>query len=653
MVINDKDCSLVHDRIGMVAWLVKYACPEYPQGREFVLIGNELEHEIGSFGVREDELFFQASEYARERKLPRIYIAANSGAKFGLAGGVIDCLKAAWIDSADHAKGFEFLYLEEADWAKFSAQKSVVVEEGVEWEGRHVCKLVAVIGSEGEGLGVENLQGSGKIAGATSRAYQETFTLTYVTGRAVGIGAYLVRLGQRTIQRRDAPIILTGYQALNSILGRDVYLSNVQIGGPQIMAANGVTHRTVANDFDGIREIFHWLSFVPVAGGSVIEMMQSAPSLTDPIERACQVPAAEVAADPRALLAGAAGQPGLLDSNSWTEYLEGWAKSVIVGRGRLGGLPVGVICTETRTVDTQIPSDPAKTNGNRVDPVRQAGQVWYPDSAWKTAAALRDFRLEGLPILILANWRGFSGGPGDLYDGILQFGSLIVDELSRATTPIFVYLPAGAELRGGSWVVLDSSINPHGRIEMYADPSARAGVLEAEGIVAIKFRKREFGKLMERLEVGKPAPALEEELSCVYRQIAVKYADLHDTTLRMEAKGVIKGAVEVAHARQFFYHRLVRKLREERLLCRAAREFMQHESVNSIYGEKDSLACLIGEVYVRTATNASVQYALLSDKAACEFLAAEEEALQAAINEHFKQQRISHLQSELNRISQI
>jgi hypothetical protein len=50
------------------------------------------------------------------------------------------------------------------------------------------------------GIGVENLRGSGMIAGETSRAYDETFTLSYVTGRSVGIGAYLVRLGQRTIQ---------------------------------------------------------------------------------------------------------------------------------------------------------------------------------------------------------------------------------------------------------------------------------------------------------------------------------------------------------------------------------------------------------------------------------------------------------------------
>lgn len=58
-------------------------------------------------------------------------------------------------------------------------------------------------------------RGSGLIAGETSRAYQDAFTLSYVTGRSVGIGAYLLRLGQRVIQNETAPIILTGHQALD------------------------------------------------------------------------------------------------------------------------------------------------------------------------------------------------------------------------------------------------------------------------------------------------------------------------------------------------------------------------------------------------------------------------------------------------------
>lgn len=68
---------------------------------------------------------------------------------------------------------------------------------------------------------MENLQGSGRIAGETSSAYSDVFTLTLVVGRTVGIGAYLVRLGQRTIQKASAaPVLLTGYQVSCRALGR-------------------------------------------------------------------------------------------------------------------------------------------------------------------------------------------------------------------------------------------------------------------------------------------------------------------------------------------------------------------------------------------------------------------------------------------------
>ena len=60
----------------------------------------------------------------------------------------------------------------------------------------------------------------------------------------------------------------------------------------------------------------------------------------------------------------------------------------------------------------------------------QAGQVWYPDSAYKTAQAIKDFgRGENLPLMIFANWRGFSGGTRDMAGEILKFGAMIVDAL--------------------------------------------------------------------------------------------------------------------------------------------------------------------------------------------------------------------------------
>ena len=74
----------------------------------------------------------------------------------------------------------------------------------------------------------------------------------HVFRRVVGIGAYLVRLGQRIVQVDNSHIILTGSSALNKVLGRTVYTSNNQLGGTQIMHNNGVSHAVAHDDFEGV-----------------------------------------------------------------------------------------------------------------------------------------------------------------------------------------------------------------------------------------------------------------------------------------------------------------------------------------------------------------------------------------------------------------
>lgn len=60
----------------------------------------------------------------------------------------------------------------------------------------------------------------------------------------------------------------------------------------------------------------------------------------------------------------------------------------------------------------------------------------------------------------------------DMYDQVLKFGAYIVDGLREYRQPVLVYIPPQAELRGGSWVVIDSTINPR-HMEMYADKESR------------------------------------------------------------------------------------------------------------------------------------------------------------------------------------
>ncbi|KAL7542231.1 hypothetical protein ACHAXR_013354, partial [Thalassiosira sp. AJA248-18] len=561
------------NKVGMVAWVVKMKTPEYSEGREVVFIANDVTVQSGSFGVPEDELFFKASKYARENKIPRVYIACNSGARIGLVDDLKPKFDIKFVDEANPSKGFEYLYLTD-DIYKSLPEGSVNVEKVPEgWA------IKDIIGTN-EGIGVENLQGSGKIAGETSKAYDEIFTLSYVTGRSVGIGAYLVRLGQRIIQMKQGPMLLTGYGALNKLLGRDVYTSQDQLGGPQVMYPNGVSHEIVEDDQQGVQSIIQWLSYVPETTDALPAVRDSA----DPVNRNVEWKPTPTPYDPRLMLSGTDDAAGFFDKGSFKEYLEGWGKSVVIGRGRLGGIPMGAIAVETRLVEKIVPADPADPN-SREAIMPQAGQVLFPDSSYKTAQALRDFNNEGMPVMIFANWRGFSGGSRDMSGEILKFGSMIVDALREYEHPIYIYFPPFGELRGGSWVVVDPTINEE-KMTMFSDPEARGGILEPAGIVEIKFRLADQLKAMHRidpqlqmldaeleatddtdtasLEATKDQIAAREELlKPVYLQAATEFADLHDKTGRMKAKGVIKEAVPWAESRKYFFYLAKRRISQD------------------------------------------------------------------------------------------
>lgn len=575
---------------GMVGWIVTAWTPEYPRGRRFIIVANDITFQIGSFGPLEDKFFHKCTEFARKLGIPRIYLSANSGARIGMADELIPFFSVAWNNPERPEAGFKYLYLTPEVKKQFdSKQKKEVVTELIHEDGEERHKITTVIGAN-DGLGVECLKGSGLIAGSTSRAYEDIFTITLVTCRSVGIGAYLVRLGHRAIQVEGQPIILTGAPAINKLLGREVYTSNLQLGGTQIMYKNGVSHMTANDDFQGVEKIVEWMSFVPDRKGAPIPIR---PWSDDWDRDVAYYPPQKQVYDTRWLITGKEDEegflPGLFDKDSFEEALGGWARTVVVGRARLGGIPMGVIAVETRSVENVTPADPA--NPDSMELIGQeAGGVWYPNSAFKTAQALRDFNNgEQLPVMILANWRGFSGGQRDMYNEVLKYGSYIVDALVKYEQPIFVYIPPFGELRGGSWVVIDPSINPD-QMEMYADEDSRGGVLEPEGLVNIKYRREKQLDTMARLdttygelrravqdtslnkdqlaEIKTKMAAREEQLLPVYLQIALQFADLHDRAGRMEAKNTIRRPLTWKNARRFFYWRLRRRLSEELIVKR-------------------------------------------------------------------------------------
>ncbi|XP_049883626.1 acetyl-CoA carboxylase isoform X2 [Pectinophora gossypiella] len=596
--------------VGMVAWRMTLFTPEVPRGRDMILIANDLTHYMGSFGPQEDWVYYRASQYARELKIPRIYVSVNSGARIGVAEEVKSEFNVAWVDAERPERGFKYLYLTPESYSKLGPLGSVKTQL-IEDEGESRYKITDIIGKE-DGLGVECLRDAGLIAGETAQAYEDIVTISVVTCRAIGIGSYVVRLGHRVVQVESSYIILTGHAALNKVLGRAVYASNNQLGGVQIMHNNGVSSAVAHTDLDAIKTVVTWLSYVPKDKLSTVPIMRT----VDPIDRPVEWVPTRAPHDPRFMLAGDGTKAGFFDVGSFDEVMRPWAQTVITGRARLGGIPVGVVAVETRTVELTLPADPANLD-SEAKTVQQAAQVWFPDSAYKTSQAINDFSRENLPIIIFANWRGFSAGQKDMYEQILKFGAEIVRALRGATAPVLVYIPPGAELRGGAWAVVDPSVNAT-RMEMYADNEARGGILEPEGTVEVKFKPRDILKTMHRMDpellrlgsriselkeqikeisknldrrgsvddaiiktdAGKQAEskvreletellaaektvkAREKELSPIYHEIAVQFAELHDTAERMLEKGCIFDIIPWRESRRLLHWRLKRLLRQ-------------------------------------------------------------------------------------------
>jgi hypothetical protein len=143
-------------------------------------------------------------------------------------------------------------------------------------------------------------------------------------------------------------------------------------------------------------------------------------------------------------------------------------------------------------------------------------------------------------------------------------------------------------------------------MEMYADPTARGGVLETEGTLDVKFRKKDVIATAHRLDdklraldqelaalegmapgdassvsagVAGSAPAasasirtkesIQKEIRAresllfpTYHQVATQFADLHDTPGRMRAKHCLDGIVPWERAREVFYWKLQRRIKE-------------------------------------------------------------------------------------------
>jgi acetyl-CoA carboxylase/biotin carboxylase 1 len=165
---------------------------------------------------------------------------------------------------------------------------------------------------------------------------------------------------------------------------------------------------------------------------------------------------------------------------------------VVTGRCLINYKKYGIVYPAKNVKTRFSPCDPADIeSANKTE--QMSPNILYPDTSYKIAKTIRDCNVEQIPLLIIADWRGFSGGTRDMFDQVLDFGSMIVSELAFYKQSVTIYIPPGGQLRGGSMVVFSKSINKD-KIRFYIAESARINVLEPNATKELKYKMKDREK---------------------------------------------------------------------------------------------------------------------------------------------------------------
>jgi hypothetical protein len=108
---------------------------------------------------------------------------------------------------------------------------------------------------------------------------------------------------ERSKKTSAAPIILTGYQALNKLMGVAVYSTNEQIGGPGVMYLKGISHKVAPDHLLAVKAAVDWLSYVPSSPRAFLPItdvrgieweVAFKPTMTKAVSSGCLVERAEM-----------------------------------------------------------------------------------------------------------------------------------------------------------------------------------------------------------------------------------------------------------------------------------------------------------------------------------------------------------------------
>jgi 3-methylcrotonyl-CoA carboxylase beta subunit len=333
------------------------------------------------------------------------------------------------------------------------------------------------------------------------RRYLKVPQISAVMGPCIAGGAYLPALSDIIIMVEGTSFMgLGGANLVKGATGQTI--DNETLGGARTHnELSGVAHYRVADDQACIEKIREFVSELPnpaSASESAGEPLRPAEELYEIIPEDHRQPY-----DVRKLL------ECLLDDGHLDEFQADYAKEMITGHGRVGGIQVGVIANHRGMV--RVPGG---------KPPRFGGII-YTESAEKVAYFIETCNRHHTPLLFVQDVSGFMVGSDAEHSGIIRAGAQFVEAMATATVPKIV-LTVNHASGAGYYAMAGQGFDPD---FIFSWPTGRMGVMEGDSAV-----QAVFGSQLEKLKKsgGSPDEVLTAEMDKVREtydmELDAKYA---------------------------------------------------------------------------------------------------------------------------------
>jgi acetyl-CoA carboxylase carboxyltransferase component len=168
-----------------------------------------------------------------------------------------------------------------------------------------------------------------------------------------------------------------------------------------------------------------------------------------------------------------------LDEDEIDEFQADFAKEMICGTARIGGILVGVIAN-SRGMSKGKPGTPPRFGG-----------IVYTESAEKTAYFIENCDRHSTPLLFVQDVSGFMVGAEAEHSGIIRAGARFVEAMATAKVPKIV-LTVNHASGAGYYAMAGQGFDPD---FIFSLPTGRMGVMEGDSAV-----QAIFGTQLEKLK---------------------------------------------------------------------------------------------------------------------------------------------------------